>query len=163
MTKSVRILFWVSIIWIFICLFILIFGHYLPFQFNSDSLTLLFYTIVWLTFPAAVLVTLFKKSKNEIFKALKIVVALISFVFLGFNVFGKFMCGYIVDNVLFVNKSDTALKIVERHYDCGAYDSDFPKYEYHKIKYLTKQISYSKQVDTTLLKKSEWTRKAISE
>lgn len=66
------------------------------------------------------------------------------------------MCGYITDEVLFVNKSDTTLKIIEKHYDCGATDSDLPKYEFYKTKALTRQILYSKQIDTLRLDKKDW-------
>ena len=66
------------------------------------------------------------------------------------------MCGYMTDNVLFINKSDSSLKIIERHYDCGAYDSDMPKYEFFKMKKLTQQIFYSQKIDTLYIDKDIW-------
>ena len=68
------------------------------------------------------------------------------------------MCGYNTDDILFVNKSDSSLKVVKSHYGCGAYDSDMPKYEFYKMKSLTKEILYSKKVDTAELDKREWIR-----
>ena len=156
---------WISIIWIFVCLFILTIGQYLPFRFSSDNSAQTFYILVWLTFPAAVLLTLLHKDQvtnRRPFKGLKIFIAVVSFLFLSLYVFGKTMCGYITDDILFINKSDTTLKIIKRHYDCGAYDSDLPKYEFYKMKSLTKQILYAKQIDTTQLNKDEWTRMVLS-
>jgi hypothetical protein len=133
-------------------------GQYLPFQFNNQNTAESFYHLIWLTFPLAILLTLLRPGKNSkgTGKALTIVAAIVSLVFLSFFVFARTMCGYITDEVLFVNKSDTTLKIVEKHYDCGATDSDLPKYEYYKTKALIRQILYSKQVDTLRLDKNEW-------
>jgi hypothetical protein len=135
-------------------------GQYLPFQFSNENTAQKFYLLIWLTFPLAILLTLLRPGKNSrgTGKALTIVTAIISLVFLSFFVFGKTMCGYITDEVLFVNKSDTSLKIVEKHFDCGATDSDRPKYEYYKTKALTRQILYSKQIDILRIDKTEWSR-----
>ncbi len=72
---------------------------------------------------------------------------------------GATMCGFITDEILFVNKSDSSLQIVKRHYDCGAGDTDFPKYEFYKIRIITNQILYSKKVDTAQIKQDVWIRK----
>jgi hypothetical protein len=135
-------------------------GQYLPFQFSNENTAQNFYLFIWLTFPLAVLLTLLRPGKNSkgTGKALTIVSAIISLLFLSFFVFAKTMCGYITDEVLFVNKSDTTLKIIEKHYDCGATDSDLPKYEFYKTKALTRKILYSKQIDTLRLDKTEWTK-----
>lgn len=158
MTTSQRIVFWISTCWIFLCAFILTIGQYLPFQFSNENTAQNFYLLIWITFPLSILLTLLRPGKNSkgTGKALTIVTAIVSLVFISFFVFAKTMCGYITDEVLFVNKSDTSLKVVEKHYDCGATDSDLPKYEYYKTKALTRQILYSKQIDTSHLDKSEW-------
>ncbi|TMI62593.1 MAG: hypothetical protein E6H07_14360 [Bacteroidetes bacterium] len=162
MILFLRIIFWTSISWIVLCLFVLTIGQYMPFQFSNESSAETFYALVWLIFPVAVLLTLLKKvisPENRTSKALIIFLAIVSFLFLSVYVFGRTMCGYITDDILFVNKSDTSLKVIKRHYDCGAYDSDLPKYEFYKMKSLTKQILYSKKVDTTKLDKNKWIRK----
>jgi hypothetical protein len=158
MTTSQRIVFWVSTCWIILCVFILTIGQYLPLQFSNENIAQNFYRLIWLTFPLAVLLTLLRPGRNSkgTGKALTIVIAIVSLVFLTLFVFGKTLCGYITDEVLFVNKFDTNLKIVERHYDCGATDNDLPKYEFYKTKALTRQILYSKQIDTLHLDKNEW-------
>lgn len=161
MTTFRRIFFWISTCWIIVCAFILTIGQYLPFQFSNENTAQNFCLLIWLTFPLAILLTLLRPGKTSkgTGKALTVATAIVSPVFLSFFVFGKTMCGYITDKVLFVNKSDTGLKIVEKHYDCGATDTDLPKYEYYKTKALTRQILYSKQVDTLGLDKNEWLKK----
>ena len=159
MTTPTKRLFWFSIFWIILCVFILTIGQYLPFEICNENFAKVFYTMIWFTLPICILLTLIrrdKKSTKPTIKILTIVIAVGTFLFLAVYVFGMGMCGYITDDVLFINKSDTSLKIVKRHYDCGAYDSDMPKYEFYKMKPLTKQILYSKKIDTLQIDKKDW-------
>lgn len=160
MNRFTKTIFWVSIFWIVTCLFILTAGRFLPFEFSDASTAQSFYVLVGCTFPLAFISILAKPSKSKTLKALIIIIAVISVPFFAFYSFAAGMCGYITDKTLFVNKTDSSLKIIERHYDCGAYDSDMPKYEYFKVKQLTKQILYSKKIDTTNISKETWQRKS---
>lgn len=161
MTSFSRLLFWLSICWALICIFILTIGQSLPFEFSNDNTAQGFYVLVLFTLPLAILLTLIKQRsirKTQTVRILTIIAAIFSFLFLCLYVFGKTMCGYITDEILFVNQSDKSVKIIKRHYDCGATDSDLPKYKYYKIKELTSQILYSKKVDTAQLDKNFWIR-----
>jgi len=117
-----------------------------------------FYGLGACTFPIAIILTSVRPNKNRVYKAATIIVAIISIPILGLYSFEAGMCGYITDDILFISKSDSSLKIIERHYDCGAVDSDKPKYEFFKIKHLTRQILYSKKIDTSLINKDIWLR-----
>ena len=141
-------------------MFILTIGQILPLQFSDEITSLFFYFLILLTLPSAILLTLLKPAKNSTGtrKGLTIAAAVISFIILIFFFFGKIMCGYITDKTLFVNKSDTTMKIVKKYYDCGATDSSFPEYEFYKTKPLIKPILYSKKIDTLYLNKSDWVR-----
>ena len=70
------------------------------------------------------------------------------------------MCGYVSDKVLFIKKENQSAKILQRHFDCGAYDSDSPKYEFIKIIHLNSFLNYVEKIDTIKMTKSEWIRKA---
>jgi hypothetical protein len=156
-----RILFWTGATWAVTCFLILTVGQYLPFEFANMKIAERFYGLVWCTFPIATLLTLVRQQTKRVLKVITVVVAIASLPILGLYAFGVGMCSYSTDNILFINKSDSSLKIIERHYGCGAYDSDLPKYEFFKMKYLTQQILYSKKIDTLLIDKGIWIRGAL--
>jgi hypothetical protein len=115
MNRFAKTLFWISISWIFICLFILTVGQYFPFAFSNENTAQGFYGLVACTFPIAVILTSVRPSKNRVYKAATIIVAIISIPIPGLYSFETGMCGYITDNVFFISKSDSSLKIIERH------------------------------------------------
>lgn len=162
MTTFSKIIFWLSIGWIIICVFALTVGQYLPFEFHNEKSSRGFYILVCLTFPLSVLLTARRanSNKNQTVKVVAIVFSILSFLFLSILVFGKTMCGYTTDEIVFVNKSDSSSKIIKKHYGCGAWDSDLPKYEFYETKVFTRQMSYSKRVDTLLIDKNLWIRKS---
>ena len=159
MRSTVKIIFWLAVVWIVFCLIFFIAGQLLPIEFSSSKYAHLFYTILWLTLPVAILLTLVDKNKARRWlrsPSLRIIIAIVTFVFFGIFLFGKTLCGYGSGVVLFVDKEDTAVKIVERSFGCGAYDSDLPKSEFVKVKPLTGWLRYVKHVDTAKLDRRKW-------
>ena len=158
MNVVAKTLFWLGISWAIISFFILAAGQYLPFEFSNENTGRAFYGFVGCTFPIAVVLTLVRPVIGRVHKAIAVFIALVSVPILALYALGSGMCGYVTDNVLFINKSDSSLKIVERHYDCGAYDSQMPEYVFFEMKPLTNQILFSKKIDTLLIDKNIWLR-----
>jgi hypothetical protein len=153
-----KIIYWFGITYVAIVIFVLTIGRYLPFEISQNS-SGLFHVIIFLTFPLAVLMTLSphnEKPQKKTVRNIKVVVAVISIPFLALQTFGKTMCAYNVNDVVFKSRSDTSYTIIKRYYDCGAWDSDSPNYEFFKVKRLTKHLIFSKKIDTTTLNKLEW-------
>jgi hypothetical protein len=161
MNKVAKTLFWIGISWSILCLSVLTVRHYFPLEFSNENTARGFYGLIGCTFPIAFLLTLVRQSNGGVYKAIAIFIAIISIPILALYAFSSGMCGYTTDKILFINKSDSSLKIIERHFDCGALDSDMPKYEYYKMKPLTSQILYSKKIDTLLIDKDDWIRNAL--
>jgi hypothetical protein len=77
--------------------------------------------------------------------------------FVLFIVFAGSMCGEF-EEVRFVSKSYSTVKIIRTYIDCGAFDSEYPRYRFCKVIYLTPFIRYIQDIDTTTIDKNEWTR-----
>jgi hypothetical protein len=153
-----KIIYWFGITYVAIIIFVLTIGRYLPFEISQNT-SGLFHVTIFLTFPLAVLMTLSPHNgqpQKKTVRNIKVAIALISIPFLALQPFSKTMCAYSDNDVVLISRSDTSFQIVKRNYDCGAWDSDSPNYEYFKIKKLTKLLTFSKKVDTATLKKSEW-------
>jgi hypothetical protein len=73
---------------------------------------------------------------------------------------GSLFCGYTIKETLYLKKDTNKTKIVIRDYGCGAYDSDFPKYEVLQITKLLPFLDYVKSTDTTKLDKKQWVKAA---
>lgn len=159
MNKVGNILFWFGVISSFVSLLILIGGSYLPFEFSDENFGKGFYGLMACTFPIAIAFTLVRPNSNKNYRIFAIVIAIISLPILALYILGSQMCGYITDETLFTSKIDTSEKIIERHYDCGAYDSELPKHEFFQIKPLTQKVYYCKKIDTLLVDKTKWFRK----
>ncbi|MFN8359400.1 MAG: hypothetical protein U0264_05735 [Candidatus Kapaibacterium sp.] len=69
-------------------------------------------------------------------------------------IFGS-MCASI-ENDVYISTSFFPTKIIRSHIDCGAYDSDFPKYSFHKVVEITPFVRYISVIDTANIDKSEW-------
>lgn len=153
------ILFLLAVVWIILSISVLMFGHSLPIQFSDENLEQTFYGVIWLTFPLAVLLTLVRTGNNSNQRRRKYLAfffAVIAFILIGLFVLGKKMCGYVTDSILFTNRADRSLKIIKKHYDCGASDSGVPQYEFYEIKPFTNHLIYSKPIDTSRINRSEW-------
>jgi hypothetical protein len=68
------------------------------------------------------------------------------------------MCGWTTNKVLYENKNNNSLKIVERYYGCGAVDSDYPDYKTFKMKEISKNIYWYSRIDTNTINTSEWVK-----
>lgn len=82
-----KIIFWLAVVWIVFCLIFFIAGQLLPIEFSSSKYAHLFYTILWLTLPVAILLTLVHKNKARRWLRspnLRIIIAVVMFVFLDF-------------------------------------------------------------------------------
>lgn len=147
MHKVFKILLRLNLFWVIFCSFVLTAGQYLPFEFSNERVSHLFYTFIWLTFPVAIIV--FGRNQKVVsFRHWSVAIAIILFIVLSFSMFGRTFCAY--SNVpIFENSLIPSIKIIERSYGCGAYDSDYPKYEYYKIIPILPVMNYITRVDTT--------------
>ncbi len=158
MKRFKNLFYWTGISLGTVCIFIITVGQYLPFEFTNQSAAFTFYTIIGCALPVASILVLLKPLKSRLLKIILVVIAIISVPILGLFAFGSSMCGFSTDKVLFVKKSDSTYTITQRHYDCGAWDSDLPDYKYFKIKKITTDIIYAKEIDTLRLNFSIWRR-----
>lgn len=69
--------------------------------------------------------------------------------------FGASFCGNI-NEAVFIAKSNSNVKIIKRHFDCGAYDSESPIYTYHKTKELTSYLRIAETIDIQAIDSNQW-------
>jgi uncharacterized membrane protein len=147
---------------VILCVIFLIAQAFLPIEFADENIKQVFTFRIWFGLPIFMIFTTFKipyQLKSKFGKKDKlitiIVLAVLIFIVLFFYWFLSNMCGYITDEILF-KKIDSSQKIVRRHYDCGAFDSDRPEYETRKIIPLVMSLQIYQKVDTNSLNRSEW-------
>ncbi|HLA57354.1 MAG TPA: hypothetical protein VK622_01265 [Puia sp.] len=147
---------------IILSIVLLVLASLLPFQVTDSSIRSFLYAII---FFALVLSICWKVLRVMVLRQVHLIVRtllimILAFVLVcsfGFIWLGKMMCAYSNDIVLFENKANANLKIVERSYGCGAYDSDMPKYEVFKVRSFGKFVRYIAKTDTLALNRNEWT------
>ena len=66
------------------------------------------------------------------------------------------MCVYSINRILVQKQVTDPTKIIERNFNCGAWDSDMPQYQYVKIVPITTFINYVTTIDTATLDKPVW-------
>lgn len=150
-----KIIFILCIIWISFCVFILTIGHQLPYEFTTKKNEELFYGLIGLSLPLAIILTLVRNRNQEKSNALIFVLALISFMITHFFVLDRKVCGY-SEELAYVNKNNPEEKIFRRYKNCGALDSDIPDFQFFKTKPFNKYLINSVKVDTAILDKSTW-------
>ena len=165
MQKFLKIVRWTSVI--FLCLWLLlpILGLFIPLEFVNNSRSEEIYIMIrFCGFPIAAVLSVLTwiKSKDTSYIVVgKIILAVcVAVVSWGVSVIALLggVCGYITDNVFFENKQKPSIKIVQRHYDCGAFDSDYPTYKIFKIKEITSDFIWATEIDTNKIDKNEWIR-----
>ena len=147
---------------IILFLLLLVLATVLPFQFINNSISITFYAVCFFTLVLSICWKVLRAMELRqvhfiVRHLLTLILAFVLVYILGFIWLGKMMCAYSQDIVLFENKANANLKIVERSYGCGAYDSDMPKYEVFKVRSLGKYIRYIAKTDTAALNRVEWT------
>ncbi len=116
--------------------------------------------------PIALLSTLtvygFIKRINSVYYILHLIMAIVLaisfFVETILYAFGPGMCERTTRKVLFQDRTDPSVKIVERDFGCGATDSEPATTDTYKIKELAFYFILSTKVDTNKIDKTQWTR-----
>ena len=167
--KVISKIFYKTILcWIAICIFTLTIGQFLPLEITNDNFSSCLYILIWIALIIALFIFIFKRKKQKVtkfgkstlivFKIVITAIAIYALFLLGIFILFGGICGYSTKNTLFINKSYSSLKIVERSIECGAFDSDYPKYECYEIMPLTNFMMYAKKIDTLKIDKEKWIR-----
>lgn len=161
MNPAAKTLYFFCICWIVVSILILIAGLLLPFEFTGEGAAGMIRFVIFVSLPVFIPLTLIKqKQKKQLMvKILTIIATAVAVLVLLLYMLGNGMCKYSGDKVLFVNKTDSACKIVARSYGCGAWDSGYPKDEFYITKPVIKLVRYVKEVDTAQINRNDWLRK----
>ena len=158
-----KILFWLSITFLFCFIVIPIIGYILGVEFNNMELELLYEQIRFYGVPVAILLFLpiiIKKKDSNYEKGLKIALTItvsgISFVILFFMIWIS-ICNWSNREILFRDtRSDNVIML--RDYGCGALDSEEPLAEIHKIEYYSTYFIRATPIDTLKIDMGKWVR-----
>jgi len=131
-------------------------------SFENTVMTNLFIVLGYLTIILVFFnIIFFEKSRQEtiysklfIFIGINTILVLASGVLL-FITFAGSMCARI-ENDIYISNSFFPTKIIRTNTDCGASDSDFPKYSFRKVVEFTPFVRYICDIDTSNIDKSEW-------
>src|SRR5688572_5969002 len=143
--KAWKLVFWLSLTVLFLCLIVPIIGNILPLELSDDSFKSQMEGFRFFAVPIAILLTLSGtlKRNDTALNLLKIVSTVIIAGFSIIMLFGSVlagMCSWTDNKVLFVNKKGE--KIVLRDYGCGAVDSGSPIYNIVKIKRIVPGLTW---------------------
>lgn len=150
-----KIIVILCVIWIGFCVFVLTIGQQLSYEFTIKKNEELFYGIIWLSLPLAIILILLRKRNQEKSNATIFVFAFISFIIAGFFVLDKKICGY-NEELVYINKYNPEEKIIKRFKGCGAHDSDIPEIHFFKIKPFNNYFVNSVSVDISILDTNIW-------
>jgi len=153
---------------IFLCLWVLmpILRIFIPLEFVNNSNGERTYTMVrFYGLPIAatllILTGVIKRKHTLTLIMIKVIlaicVAVFSTVIAMIALLGS-TCAWTVDKVLFENKQNISIKIVQRNYDCGATDSSRPNPKIFKVREITPDFIWATKIDTTEINKNEWIR-----
>ncbi len=163
--KIFRFVYNVSIVWSVFSILTLLFSHFFPLEFENSNYRFKYYFIIASSVPISILLSLFRlgyieETRERIVKRIivTIVISVSAVPVMFFFFLATGFCGYLTDKILFENIQDASIKIVERHYDCGAFDGDYPEYEIYKTVPLTNQLSYVVKTDTNKLDFKVWSK-----
>jgi len=162
MRTSNKIIYWTSLVLIFIFVIVPFAGQFTPLEFTNDNFQDSFEQLRFFGLPILVLLTLFgtiKRKDSAGTKTTKIVlticISLFSVFFLFMTVFAG-MCRWTNNKILFENKNDKTTKIVLRDFGCGATDSGSPTYKVCKIKNISPFLIWVTSIDTTKIDRLIW-------
>ena len=159
--KFLRIIYWISIFLICFWVFLPLIKSFLSLEITDHEIEDTYDLIRFWGLPVAILLTLTGTIKQDDTSddvggkvSLTLFVAGFSLFFvLLFN-----MCDWSTSIVLFQNKEDSDIKIVEREYGCGATDGGEPIYKIFKVQELTKYFIRVTEIDTATIGRAEWER-----
>jgi len=164
MQRFLKIIFWTSIFILGFWTLILILRFFIPLDFtNRDSENSYVRIGIFgfsITATLFVLIRMIKRKHISEFIVIKIILAncvAVSFCII-MTVFLGSMCAWTTDKVFFENKQNSSIKIVQRHFGCGATDSSEPTIEVFKIREITPYLIWATKIDTNQIDKNEWIR-----
>ncbi|PCI92909.1 MAG: hypothetical protein COB15_17165 [Flavobacteriales bacterium] len=157
-----KIIFFISIGLIIFWVSTPIISLFIPLEFSNKELESTFEQIRFYGIPISILLALCGFIKTNDSNAIiigkivtTIIISVLSIFFLFISIFAN-MCDTTTGKILFENRQNENLKIVEREYGCGATDSEPPNVSIYKIRQLTKYFIYPTKIDTNDLDKNEW-------
>lgn len=139
-------IFWSAIGFLALVCFIYLITHLSPLEFARDNYKDMFFITSLIGAPIAILLTLFKRLKNQTkgFRSLRIfltiVAAIVGFVLQIFiAIAGMFDCGIISTKAVYNHNFDDSTKICKRVYSCGgAWDGEnYQRENLYQIDYFT--------------------------
>lgn len=159
-----KIIYWTSTF--LLCFWILtgVFGRFFPLEISDKDAELMYESFRFYGFPIAIILTLtgtVKKgdtSGNVVSKVfLTLLIAAFSVIIMFMTLFFE-MCDSTTVKVLFENKQNASIKIVERSFGCGATDSSPATFKIFKIREISSYLIWVTAIDTTQIDKSKWKR-----
>ncbi len=164
MQTSSKIIYWTSLVLIFIFVIVPFVGQFTPLEFTNANFQSLFEQFRFFGLPPVILLTLFgtlKAKDSSATKTTKIVLTICVSLFSVFILFLSIwagMCRWTNNKVLFTNLNDKTTKIVLRDFGCGATDSGSPTYKVCKIKTILPSLIWVTGIDTTKIDRKIWQR-----
>jgi hypothetical protein len=159
-----KIIYWTSLVSIFVFVVVPFIGQFTPLEFTNDDFQDSFEQVRFFGLPIVILLTLFGtlKIKDSTGKktgkiVLTICIALFSVFVLFMTVFAG-MCRWTNNKILFENVNDKTTKILLRDFGCGATDSGSPIHKVCKIKSITPLLICVTSIDTTKIDRQTWRR-----
>ena len=160
MQVFLKMVFCISILLLCFWIVVPVFGFFIPLELAKGEF--IYESIRGFGFPIAVMLTLTGTIKsNDTFGEIATKVFLTICVS-GFSIFFMVMtlftgmCDYSTDKVLFENKKNSSIKIVQRSFGCGATDSSPATLSIFKVKEITPYLIWVTSIDTNQINKSDW-------
>ena len=147
----------ISLTLLFYCAFVIFLGDFIPIEFVSSTFKNIYFSIIYISFPVFLIWTIINVSKIKRPAIFVTVATILSVTILLVVGFAHTMCGTTTE-IIFQNKNNSQT-IVRRNYGCGAWDSDFPVYTYHKVVPMTPFFNIVTKYDITNIDKDVWTEK----
>ena len=161
MQKFFRFIFWFSIALLVFCATVPFIGRVIPLTYTDGDG---FFAGFSAGIPLAILLTLsgtLKKRDHVIDIIAKIVatvlVSAVTLYILALVSLGD-MCRSTVERALFENRNDHSDKIVLRSFGCGATDGTSSSHAVVRAKYITSNLFWRTNIDTTKLDRTVWVR-----
>lgn len=162
-----RLVFWTSITAIVCWVIIALFGKIIPLELKIGKSGNFHQLFVFYGLQTAVMFTLtgtLKKTDNKKLLSGKIaltVVTAFAATFLAFITVFSGMCSWSTERTLFEQKDSPGTQIVLRRKGCGSDQKSYPVYKTCKVVYITSDLFWIKDIDTSQIDKSLWKRVLI--
>jgi hypothetical protein len=165
--KELKFLFRSSIVLIILC-FLPILGPLLPLEITDSHVKIQICFARVIILPIAILMTLtgrLKKNDSRGLIARKVIMticlAFLSAFVMVIAVFAN-LCAWTNDEILYQNKENSSVKIIQRSFGCGATDSSEGTVDIFKVRELSSVFIWATKIDTAEIDKSEWTQKSFN-